>query len=659
MKKKRSVRIFVGDFETTVYDQQINTEVWSSAFVEIGKEKVIIHNSIGETLDYFTNMNGDVIIYYHNLKFDGEFWLSYLLTKRNFTQAFELLEDDPKKGIKGEWLKNKNMPNNSFKFSMTTKGQFYTLTIKVNNKIIELRDSLKLLPFRLKSIGESFKTKHQKLDMDYKGFRYSGCEITEEEQEYIKNDVLVIKEALELMFSEGHNKLTIGSCCLEEFKSFYHKEDYENFFPKLTTIPLEELNTNYYEYVRNSYRGGWCYVVKGKEERIYYHGVTCDVNSLYPSVMHSMSGNRYPIGKPVFWKGNYIPDKALGNNKYYFIRIKTRFYLKDNRLPFIQIKNSYLYKGNENLESSDVLNPKDGKYYNTYVDRDGVIQDTKVTLTLTMTDYQLLLDQYELVDFEILDGCWFYSEIGLFDEYINKYKTIKQTSKGAQRTLAKLFLNNLYGKMASSTDSSFKIAYVKPDGTISYRNVLANDKQEGYIPIGSAITSYARDFTIRTAQANFYGKDKKGFIYADTDSIHCDISIDELVNVPIHESEFCHWKIECLWEEAIFTRQKTYIEKRTHIEKGGELIPIEEDYKKYDVKCAGMGDKCKHILISSLTGKLHTKLKENELTKDDWDCINTKRTLRDFKEGLRLSGDLNPKRIIGGILLVEDWYTMK
>ena len=72
-----------------------------------------------------------------------------------------------------------------------------------------------------------------------------------------------------------------------------------------------------------------------------------------------------------------------------------------------------------------------------------------------------------------------------------------------------------------------------------------------------------------------------------------------------------------------------------------------------------MGDKCKHILISSLTGKLHTKLKENELTKDDWDCINTKRTLRDFKEGLRLSGDLNPKRIIGGILLVEDWYTMK
>ena len=33
-------------------------------------------------------------------------------------------------------------------------------------------------------------------------------------------------------------------------------------------------------------------------------------------------------------------------------------------------------------------------------------------------------------------------------------------SKGAMRTLAKLFLNNLYGKLASSTKSSFKKAYV-------------------------------------------------------------------------------------------------------------------------------------------------------------------------------------------------------
>ena len=73
--------------------------------------------------------------------------------------------------------------------------------IKKNNHFIELRDSLKLLPFSVKRIGESFKTKHKKLEMEYKGFRYAGCEITEEEKKYIANDVLVVKEALEFMFN--------------------------------------------------------------------------------------------------------------------------------------------------------------------------------------------------------------------------------------------------------------------------------------------------------------------------------------------------------------------------------------------------------------------------------------------------------------------------
>ena len=88
------------------------------------------------------------------------------------------------------------------------------------------------------------------------------------------------------------------------------------------------------------------------------------------------------------------------------------------------------------------------------------------------------------------------------------------------RELAKLFLNNLYGKMASSTDSSFKYAYLDETGTICYKIVTAHNKKAGYIAIGSAITSYARNFTIRAAQMNYYGPNKRGFIYADTDSIH-------------------------------------------------------------------------------------------------------------------------------------------
>jgi hypothetical protein len=181
-------------------------------------------------------------------------------------------------------------------------GQWYTFKIKEGPYLIELRDSLKLLPFSVKKIGKSFGTKHKKLDMEYVGVRYAGCEITPEEESYIKNDVLVVKEAIEIMYEEGHDKLTIGSCCLTEFKKTVDKWDYKHFFPDIYTIPLDESygSPNAGEYVRRSYKGGWCYVVEGKAKKLKHNGTTADVNSLYPSMMHSESGNRYPVGEPHF-----------------------------------------------------------------------------------------------------------------------------------------------------------------------------------------------------------------------------------------------------------------------------------------------------------------------------------------------------------------------
>ena len=648
--KIKKFKTFVGDFETTVYEGQKHTEVWASAIVELNSEDVKIFKSIDETFEYLSVMKDNVIVYYHNLKFDGSFWLSYLLVDRNFKQAYnktgERINDV-------EWQQEKEMKNNTFKYSISDKGQFYTIIIKVNNKFIEIRDSLKLLPFSVKKIGKSFETKHKKLDMEYTGFRYSGCEITLEEQEYIKNDVLVVKEALEIMYNEGHNKLTIGSCCLEEYKKLIGKDDYTMYFPNLTEIELDKDtygSFNAEEYIRKSYRGGWCYVVKGKENKIYENGVTADVNSLYPSVMSSESGNRYPVGNPYFWKGNYIDEEALKTNRYFFIRIKTRFYIKKNKLPFIQVKGNLLYNGREMLETSDIYDAETDTYCKEILDFNGNLVSTRVELTLTMTDYYLLKEHYDLVDFEILDGVWFYTEIGIFDRYIEKYKKIKTVSTGAKRELAKLFLNNLYGKMATSTDSSFKVAYVKEDKSIGFLPVLANDKKPVYIPIGSAITSYARNFTIRTAQKNYYGVDKRGFIYADTDSIHCDLDVSELKDVPVHDSAFCHWKLEALWDKGIFVRAKTYIEHVTH----ENLKPV-EPYN--NIKCAGMPQKCKDLLNLSLEG--YTE-EEYEALKDiEKKFVKTKRTFKDFKRGLIVPSKLRPKRINGGIILCDTTYEMR
>lgn len=401
------------------------------------------------------------------------------------------------------------------------------------------------------------------------------------------------------------------------------------------------------DWIRKTYKGGWCYVKDTIAGLPQGKGFTLDVNSLYPSMMHSESGNFYPVGHPVFWQGNFIPDIAKKDNHFYFVRIKTRFYLKKNKFPFVQIKDNLLYKSTEMLKSSDVYDYKKGLYYSHYI-KDGK-KDTRVTLTLTMMDFELLKEHYDLVDFEIIDGCWFYTQIGIFDEYIDKYKKIKQESKGAKRTLAKLYLNNLYGKMATSTDSSFKFPIIKPDGVIGFVPVSEHNKKAGYIAVGSAITSYARCFTIKAAQANY-----SRFLYADTDSIHCLGNPDEAIGVKIDDKAFCCWKCESEWDKAFFTRQKTYIEHI--IKEDGEHV---EQF--YNLKCAGMPERCKELFIEALEQK-NTK---DGKTPDEIDFLfddndNPKyKNLTDFKVGLKVPSKLRPKRIKGGVLLIETTYEMR
>lgn len=629
---ERTYRYFACDFETTVFEGQQYTEVWAAAFIELWTEEPYVLHSIDEMFNYFFNLNDNLILYFHNEKFDGSFILPYLINK-GYKQAF----DD-----EGTILKSSKMPNNSFNYSISDMGQWYKITIKHNQKIIEIRDSLKLLPFSLRVIGKSFNTKHQKLDMEYKGFRYAGCEIPENDMEYIKNDVFVLKEALEIMFAQGHDKLTIGSCCMKEYMSMIDKWDWENDFPNLYELEIDKKKYSFStagEYVRASYRGGWTYLVHGKECKLYHNGVTFDVNSLYPSVMHSQSGSYYPVGKPTFWEGDTIPTEALREGRYYFIRVRTRFYLKKNKLPFIQIKHSPYYKPTECLETSDInIN---GEYYQ-FVEREGEQIPTTVEMTLTCTDWELIKEHYYLSDCTILSGCWFYAKIGIFDEYINKYKEIKMNSKGAVRQIAKLFLNNLYGKMATSTDSSHKYAYLDDDSILQFKTVVENDKRPGYIPIGSAITSYARNFTIRAAQKNYYGKNKRGFIYADTDSIHCDLAPDEVKGVTIHPTDFCCWKCESCWDEGWYVRQKTYIEHVTHND-------LEEVEPYYDIKCAGMPEKCKKRIIAKFNSETVDEVEGEKIPSD----------ITEFNRGIKVFGKLMPRRIRGGTILVDTMYEMR
>lgn len=607
--RTRNYEYYVADFETTVYKGQQFTEVWAAAVVKLWDNNVEILHSLPDFLSYIFAQKTNIVCYFHNLKFDGNFILDYLL--RN--------------GYTWNRVAEGKMFNKQFKCAISDRGQWYSITVKMHNMVIEFRDSYKLLPFSVKRIGKGFQTKHRKLDMEYEGFRYAGCVITDEEKEYIRNDVLVVKEALEIMFERGHQKLTIGSCCLEEFKSTYDKIDYKNFFPDLTEVKIDEEiygECNADSYIRHSYRGGYCYLVKGKENRKYLHGWTADINSSYPSNMSSESGNRYPVGMPKFWQGD-IPN--LPGQSYYFVRIKCRFKIKEGMLPTVQIKDSFLYSGTDYLTTSDIYDYSSGTYKRYYM-RKGELHDTQITMTMTGVDYELFLQHYDVYDLQVLDGCWFRTEIGLFDEYMYKYKKIKESSQGAERELAKLYLNNLYGKFSANDSSSYKVPYINKKNVLGFELVEEHEKKTGYIAIGSAITSYARRFVINAAQANYQGPDRDGFIYCDTDSIHCSGDPKDAKGIKIHPTNFCAWKLESYWDEAIFVRQKTYIEHVTHND--GEPV---EPY--YQIRCAGMSEDAKQEFI-----KEHT--------------------VEEFREGLKLKEGLKPIRMPGGVLLVKKGYDM-
>ena len=249
------------------------------------------------------------------------------------------------------------------------------------------------------------------------------------------------------------------------------------------------------------------------------------------------------------------------------------------------------------------------------------MREAKPVLTLYMTDYKLLLEHYNVEDLEILDCCWFYGMKGIFDAYIDHFMAIKQNNKGVKRTEAKLFLNNLYGKLASSDDSSYLEPMLLDDGSLGYECHAEREREVWCIAKGAAVTAYARYFTITHAQDNY-----AQFIYADTDSLHM-LDNGSYVGIEEHPSKLLCWKRESDWSSAVFIRQKTYAE-----------FVRKEDGKKcashWDLKCAGMPDRCKRAFFET-------------------------HPITDFCYGLSVHGKLIPKQIPGGVVLVETDYTLR
>lgn len=642
------MRYFVSDFETTVYDGQKRTDVWATATVEFNTEKVAIYNNIDVTFAYWKMLakNSDIRIYFHNLKFDGSFVVPYL-----FEHGYKLSIDFDGKNYTN--VPPKLQKKETFSTLISDKGIWYSVRIKLKNgHTIELLDSYKLIPFSVENMADGFNTKHKKLvgSIDYEKYREPYGEITDTEKKYIRNDVLVVKEVLEIFYEQNHTKMTIGSNCMKDFKTTVHYSVFKEWFPNLDyEYPNTDVNID--EYIRDAYHGGWCHVDERYKNRVVENGVTLDVNSLYPfECLSSEVGQpRLPVGEPIAYmtgddaknvlKEYFNDGKYKPPYHYLFVNLTCNFSLKKDHLPFIQKKDSWLYKKNENLKTSLIWDSEKKRYVNEVRDHDGKIQKTSMTMTMTYVDFKRFYEFYDIFDLQINSCMIFMTELTPLNPYINKWKDVKENSEGPIRTIAKLFSNNLYGKLASGKNSSFKVPYMDEDGVLRYHTQEEHSRNPMYIPMAAAITSHARDYTIRHAQKNY-----KYFCYSDTDSIHLCCDLDQVVGVEIHNSRYGAWKCEKKWQKAIFCRQKTYIE----IEDG-----------EMDIKACGMNDQAKELLRASIEYDC-SKLEEyKEKYPKYLSFVTTKRDLTDFRSGLTVPGKFVMKTIPGGTLLTETTFQMK
>lgn len=436
----------VADFETTTekfYNENGYSRVWLWAISSNEGKTIAIGYNIDSFIKYCTDNLNNYVIFFHNLKFDGSYILTYILEHQTPFKDKITARD-----------------NACFNTLIGDMGQYYQITYHPRSQVTYyFQDSLKLLPFKVEKIAKDFKLPILKGKIDYDKY-----DVTEEVLTYVKHDVEIVALALREIKALGMDKMTTASCAYE----LYSKTNpfMYDYFPLLDVEFLEKY--------RVAYRGGRSQVNPMYQDRIIYNVKRYDINSMYPHIMRNME---LPIGKP-------IKQSSIGQRKFELYEVDIKFKLKDGHLPTLLKKNVVF---------------GDGSYY---IESDGLER-----ICISSIDYEILLRHYDIEIIQFIEIWGFNTMRGLFDNYIDKWYKIKQEHQGAWRVVAKLMLNSLYGKFGSRCKGKGKIPILNECGILAHEYTEEVDMKRYYLPVAIAITSYAHllidNAIINTGVGNF------------------------------------------------------------------------------------------------------------------------------------------------------------
>ena len=552
--KTKKLPIYCADFETTSYNQYLlegRTRVYLWHYKSVDETISQIGIDLKSFFENLNNIGGEIVMYFHNLSFDGEF-INWYLLENGFT-----------------YRDRDKLEVNTFYSIIDESGSIYMIIVQLPNTRVSFKCSYKLFPKSIEDIGEMVGVKKLKETHNYEEIKnYSSVdELSEEEIMYINNDVTIMCRLITYLDSIGINALTMSSSAYKNWrmdKYFLCKKQF-----------IKDENDEINEIIRKSYRGGITKVNEKYRDVDFNDVISFDVNSLYPSVMYD---NPMPIGMGKIY--NSIKE-CITDKRYLYLVV-------------LCVKSAEVKEGFHSFIGENAGFSYSRKY--EYKDR-----LENVVLYLWKNEYNLFKRIYK-VNAVVSKVVGYKVAFNVFTDYIDRWIKVKMEAKTpAERQLAKLMLNSLYGKFGMNDSRVTKIPNgIDSEGMLTYDYVdttsVYYDKK-----VASYITSCAR--VKYATMMNLCGDD---YIYGDTDSLYIrGHDIPKQFENCVDDKKLGYWKYEGHYTHFRALKAKCYLKELDNGEierkicgcpkNAGELINFDnfhfglklEGVKNVKRKCTG------------------------------------------------------------------------
>lgn len=544
----RPAVLYGSDFETNPpKDGTVNVWLWS--IVRASDLAYICGETIEEWYEEIMKLSG--IVCFHNLKFDGQFILDFLIRNGIPFDAKHTIVD-------------------------ATTHIPYRIALKED---LYIQDTMRVHVGSLEKMAKSYGLSGKSEKADFSVFHEYG-KATDLEIEYVIQDSRIVAQVLkaDCEVNDGYIPLTGAGFAKRQYVNWLKESGLvvtngmgkgkgskpDELLEQLFPHKIENLETGmgWQDLCRMSYMGGLCLVKDGCEGVVNGKTYVYDVNSAYP----------FQMCKPMPIREGTPTDKIV-DGKFGVYWVKCVF-SHNNTCPIIHNVRAY-------PPHIPPIQDYDNQMFTLYGNSD-YIKDFSGTLVLTSIEIEYLEEYADLYIEEVLMGYVFDTSDAVFKDYIQNIYTERQKIKKTEPVRAeflKLMMNSLYGKFGSGVKYGCKFEIGEDN---LYREVVDRDELDypwAYTPVATAITGYERVYI-----ATIISKNWDGFVYTDTDSIHLNRPhIDG--TMWIDQKALGALKCESISDQSKYLRPKCYV----HInEREYDNLGNETGCNPISVKCGGM-----------------------------------------------------------------------